>query len=140
MDAGGGGGGDQQKKNVFYKQQQQRLQNISLNKELKADDLIKNILEKVDSDAKISKYYNTKSKPSPGMCLRAQRLVSFVLNLCFYSCHVQSSIVDHPAIDRHAATNRTHLLSPVNSTMFPPQHRDSQHLHSDMESGQSRQL
>lgn len=47
------------RKDSFYKQQQQRLQNITLNKDLSADDLIKNILEKVDTDAKISKFYNT---------------------------------------------------------------------------------
>ena len=42
-------------KDLFYKQQQQRLQNITIKKDLSADDLIRNILEKVDSDAKISK-------------------------------------------------------------------------------------
>lgn len=44
-----------QQKDLFYKQQQQRLQNITLKNNLSADDLIRNILEKVDSDAKISK-------------------------------------------------------------------------------------
>lgn len=47
------------RRDSFYKQQQQRLQNITLNKDLSADDLIKNILEKVDTDAKIAKFYNT---------------------------------------------------------------------------------
>lgn len=42
-------------KDMFYKQQQQMLQNITIKKDLCADDLIRNILEKVDSDAKISK-------------------------------------------------------------------------------------
>ena len=45
----------QQQKDLFYKQQQQRLQNISIKKDISADDLIRNILEKVDSEAKISK-------------------------------------------------------------------------------------
>lgn len=49
-------------KDIFYKQQQQRLQHITLNKDLKADDLIKNILEKVDTDAKITKFYNAQNR------------------------------------------------------------------------------
>nr|XP_027204530.1 homeobox protein 13-like [Dermatophagoides pteronyssinus] len=47
---------------LFYKQQQQqRLQqhDLTRNKDLSADQLIKNILEKVDTDAKITKFYNT---------------------------------------------------------------------------------
>ncbi|KAI7688418.1 Synergin gamma [Sarcoptes scabiei] len=63
------------KKNSIYRQQQQRLQQITLasgtkiahsssnhgHGELSADNLIKNILEKVNTEAKISKYYGQKN-------------------------------------------------------------------------------
>lgn len=52
-----------QQKDLFYKQQQQRLQNITLKNNLSADDLIRNILEKVDSDAKISKLCVPQQRP-----------------------------------------------------------------------------
>lgn len=59
-----------QQKDLFYKQQQQRLQNITLKNNLSADDLIRNILEKVDSDAKISKICVPQQRSSqPGLLL-----------------------------------------------------------------------
>ncbi|XP_046916811.2 uncharacterized protein LOC124497229 isoform X1 [Dermatophagoides farinae] len=107
------------KRDKLYKQQQQqRLQqnDITRNKDLSADQLIKNILEKVDTDAKITKFYNTHHYQQQQQQQQQQQLLNvntqqFHQNQCNQSW--TNNIHSKPIETSSATNSSTNFYSPL---------------------------